>query len=129
MYPDFDTRSSSSTQPVTVGAEAKGVDCITATIKGVQVLALIEVPEHGLSVLSTGGTQGTIGRHGHRVEVTAVSMVVRLQLAVGQIPNLQVTRTTLLYFRQTGKKNILSGNRMEILSFWKQKELLWFVAD
>lgn len=58
-YPDFDGRSSSSTEPVAVGGEAERVDDVT-TIQSVQVLALIQVPQHGLAVLATRSTQGAI---------------------------------------------------------------------
>ena len=50
FYPDLDTGASGGTQPVTVGAEAEGVDGVSA-VQGVEVLALIQVPEHGLAVL------------------------------------------------------------------------------
>lgn len=49
-HPDFDTGAGGGTQPVTVGAEAKGVDDVAA-VQGVQVLALVQVPQHGLTVL------------------------------------------------------------------------------
>lgn len=49
-YPDLNAGSSGGTEPVTVGAEAKGVDHITA-VQGVEVLAFIQVPKHGLAIL------------------------------------------------------------------------------
>lgn len=49
-YPDLDAGASGSTQPVTVGAEAKGVNDITA-VQGVEVFSLIQVPQHGLAIL------------------------------------------------------------------------------
>lgn len=49
-YPDFDAGASGSTQPVAVRAEAEGIDDIT-TVQGVQVLALIQVPQHSLAIL------------------------------------------------------------------------------
>lgn len=49
-HPDLDARSSGGTQPVAVGAEAKGVDGVT-TVQGVKVLALVQVPQHGLPIL------------------------------------------------------------------------------
>ena len=52
------------------------------------MLAVIEVPEHGLGVLSAGGAQGTVRGHGHCVQVTVVTNVVGLKLAVGQVPDL-----------------------------------------
>lgn len=53
------------------------------------MLAIIQVPQHRLSVLATRGTQGTVRGHGDAVEVTAVAIVVRLEFAVGQVPHLQ----------------------------------------
>lgn len=50
-YPDLDTGAGGGTQPVAVGAEAEGVDGVT-TVQGVEVLALIQVPQHGLAVLN-----------------------------------------------------------------------------
>jgi len=57
-------------------------------LQGVQVLAVIEVPQQGLGVLATGGAQGTVGRDSHGVQVAVVAVVVVLQLAVGQVPDL-----------------------------------------
>lgn len=50
-YPDLDAGSSGGTQPVTVGAEAEGIDGVT-TVQGVEVLAFIQVPQHGLTILN-----------------------------------------------------------------------------
>lgn len=49
-YPDLDAGASGSTQPVAVGAEAEGIDGVTA-VQGVKVLAFVQVPQHGLTVL------------------------------------------------------------------------------
>ena len=54
------------------------------------MLAIVEVPEHGLAVLATAGTQGTVRGQSHGVQISSVTDVVGLQLAVGQIPNLDV---------------------------------------
>ena len=54
------------------------------------MLSVIEVPQHGLGVLPTAGTQGAVRRESHRVDVTGVTDVVGLQLAVGQVPHLDV---------------------------------------
>lgn len=50
IYPDLDAWAGGGTQPVTVGAEAQGIDGVS-TVQGVQVLALVQVPQHGLAVL------------------------------------------------------------------------------
>lgn len=49
-HPNLDGRPSGSTQPVAVGREAHGADVVTS-IQSVQVLALVQVPQHGLPVL------------------------------------------------------------------------------
>ncbi len=51
-YPDLDARSCGGTQPVSVGTEAERVDDMTA-VQRVQMLAFVQIPEHGLSVLNT----------------------------------------------------------------------------
>ena len=50
-YPDLDAGACSGTEPVTVGAEAQRVNGITATIKCVQVLAFVQIPQHSRTVL------------------------------------------------------------------------------
>jgi len=87
--PDLDGGSGSGAQPVPVGGEAEGIDGILV-LQGVQVLAVIEIPQHSLGVLATGGAEGTVGRHGDGVQVAGVTDVVGLQLAVGQVPDLDV---------------------------------------
>ena len=54
------------------------------------MFAIIKIPKHGLAVLAPAGTEGTIGAEGDGVEISGVTDVVRLQLAVGQVPNLDV---------------------------------------
>jgi len=78
---------SGGAKPVSVGAEAERVDDVAA-LQRVQMLALVQIPEHGAAVLATAGAQRTVGRHGHAVQVAAVAHVVSLQLAVSQIPDL-----------------------------------------
>lgn len=60
-YPDLDARSCGGTQPVSVGTEAERVDDMTA-VQRVQMLAFVQIPEHGLSVLNTD-TQRTSNHH------------------------------------------------------------------
>jgi hypothetical protein len=54
------------------------------------VLALVEIPEHGDAVASTGSAEGTIGGDGDSVDVTGVSDVVGAKLALGKLPDLYV---------------------------------------
>ena len=83
-----------------VGRESQSIDVIRV-VECVQVLAVIEVPEHGLGVLSTGGTQGTIRGHGYCVQVTVVTNVVGLKLAVGQVPDLKREIHILTFSKDT----------------------------
>ena len=52
------------------------------------MLALVEVPKHGLSVFSSGGTEGAVWRDGNGVDVSGVTDVVGLQAAVSEVPDL-----------------------------------------
>lgn len=52
------------------------------------MLALVEVPEHGDTITSTRGAEGTIGRDSDRVDVAGVSNMVGAQLALGELPDL-----------------------------------------
>ena len=47
-----------------------------------------DVPELGLAVSATGGAEGTVGGDVDGVEVAGVASVVSLQLAVGEVPDL-----------------------------------------
>ena len=53
---DFDAGGGGSAEPVAVGREDESVDDVTS-LEGVEVLALVEVPEHGDAVLATGGRE------------------------------------------------------------------------
>lgn len=58
------------------------------------------------SYLSSGGTERAVRRHGDGVQVARVADVVRLQLAVGEIPHLH-THTRLRI------RNVLQQNDKE----------------
>ena len=88
QVPDLDAGAGSGAQPVAVGREAQGVNCV-GMVQGVQVLAVVEVPKHGFGVLAAGGAEGAVGGHGDGVQVATVSDVVGLELAVGQVPYLE----------------------------------------
>lgn len=85
--PDLDRGTVGHAQPVAVGREAQGVDDVVV-LQGVQVLAVIQIPQQSLGVLATGGAQGAVRRDGHGVQVAIVAVMVVLQLAVGQVPDL-----------------------------------------
>ena len=74
---------------IPVGAEGEGIDGISM-VQGVEVLAIIEIPQHGLGILAAGSAEGTVRGHGDGVQVASVTNVVGLQLAVGQVPDLDV---------------------------------------
>lgn len=84
---DLDARGGGSAKPVTVGREDEGVDDVSG-LERVEVLAVVKVPKHGDAVLASGGGEGTVGRHGDGVDVTGVAVVVGLELALGELPNL-----------------------------------------
>lgn len=76
---DFNTAGGGSAQPVTVGGENEGIDDITC-LKGVEVLALIQVPKHGNTILATRCRQGTIGGDRNSINVAGMAVVICLQL-------------------------------------------------
>lgn len=84
---DDDAAGGGGAQPVSVWRENEGVDLIAGS-EGVEVLGLVQVPEHGGSVLSTGCAEGSIWGDGDGVDVTGVSDVVGLELAGGEFPDL-----------------------------------------
>ena len=84
---DLDRRGGGGAEPVAVRREDEGVDDVTG-LKGVEVLALVQVPKHGDAVLSTGSGERSVGGDGEGVDVAGVAVVVGLQLAVGELPNL-----------------------------------------
>ena len=63
------------------------MDLVTG-VEGVEVLGLVEIPEHGGAVLATGGAEGSIGGDGDGVDVAGVTDVVGLETAGSELPNL-----------------------------------------
>ena len=57
---DLDAAGSRCAKPVPVGREDEGVDNVTG-LERIEVLALVEVPKHGNTILATGRGQGTVG--------------------------------------------------------------------
>ena len=53
------------------------------------MLALVEVPEHGGTVLTTGGAEGSVRGDGDGVDVASVTDVVSLDAAGGEFPDLK----------------------------------------
>ena len=52
------------------------------------MLGLVQVPEHGGTVLATGGAEGSVGGNGDGVDVAGVTDVVGLETAGSELPNL-----------------------------------------
>ena len=87
--PDLDGGAGGGAQPVPVGGEGQAVDGVSA-VQGVQMLPVIEVPEHGPGVLAAASAERAVRRQGDGVKISSVTNVVGLQLAVGQVPDLDV---------------------------------------
>jgi hypothetical protein len=58
------------------------------SLQGVEVLGLVQVPEHDNTVLTGRGTEGTIGGDGNSVDITVVTNEVGTELHLGKIPDL-----------------------------------------
>jgi len=91
--PDHDSGGSSSAQPITDGRKAQSVDDITSFQRR-KVVAQVEVPEHGSTVLATRSTQRAIGRDGDGVNVTGVTHKIGAKFAVVEVPDLDDTVPT-----------------------------------
>ena len=89
QVPHLDGGAAGGAEPVPVGGEGEAVDGVAA-VQGVQVLPVIQIPEHGAGVLATAGAQGTVGGQSDGVQISGVADVVGLQLAVGQVPDLDI---------------------------------------
>jgi hypothetical protein len=86
---DGDAAGGGGAEPVAVGGEDESVDLV-AGVEGVEVLGLVEIPEHGDTVLATGGAEGSVGRDGDGVDVAGVTDVVGLETAGSELPNLDM---------------------------------------
>jgi hypothetical protein len=84
---DGDAGGGGSAEPVAVGGEDEGVDLI-ASVERVEVLGLVKIPEHGGTVLATGGAERAVGGDGDGVDVAGVTDVVGLETAGSELPNL-----------------------------------------
>lgn len=84
---DLDAGRGGGAEPVAVRGEDERVDRVSG-LERVEVLALVEVPEHGDAVLASGRAERAIGRDGDGRDVAGVAEVVRAQLALGELPNL-----------------------------------------
>jgi hypothetical protein len=85
--PDLDTVGSGSTEPVTVRRESESING-RVSFKRIEVLGFGKIPEHDNTVLTSRGTERTIGRDGNSVDITVVTNEVGTKLQFGKIPNL-----------------------------------------
>lgn len=115
---DDDGAGSSSAEPVAVGGEDEGVDLIVG-VKGVQVLGLVEVPEHGGAILATRSAEGAVRRNGDGVDVAGVTDVVSLKLAAGELPDL--TSQLALSVQQSYVVSLPCCDEMDSQSFAQGK--------
>lgn len=65
---------------------------LIASGERVEVLGLVKVPEHGGTVLATGGAEGSVGGDGDGVDVSGVTDVVGLETARSELPNLDANQ-------------------------------------
>lgn len=63
---------------------------LIAGVEGVKVLGLVQVPQHGGSVLAARGAQGSVWGDGDGVDVAGVADVVGLETAGRELPNLVI---------------------------------------
>lgn len=111
QIPNLDGWSSGNAKPVFVRREAESVDNVVV-IQSVQVFALGQIPQHCLVVFATRSAERPVGGDGNSVQVASVANVVGLQLAVGQVPNLEIKRKKELEICQTQKTKL-----------WKEESL------
>lgn len=84
---DDDAAGRRRAQPVPVRREHQRVDLV-ARRQAVQVLRLVQVPQHRRAVLAAGRAQRAVGRDGDGVDVAGVADVVGLDLAGRELPDL-----------------------------------------
>ena len=60
-----------------------------SSVKRAEVLALVQVPQHGDTVLATRGAEGTVRGNSDGVDVARVTRQVGDQLAVLEVPDLK----------------------------------------
>jgi len=92
---DDDAAGSGSAEPVAVGREDERVDFVTGAQR-VEMLGLVEIPEHRCTILTTGSAEGSVGGNGDGIDVAGVADVVGLEFAGGELPNLNQSLTRQL---------------------------------
>ena len=77
---DDDAARGCGTQPVSVGREHEGMDFVSC-LERVEMLRLVQVPEHGGAVLATGSAEGAVRGDSDSIDVASVANVVGLDAA------------------------------------------------
>ena len=90
QIPNLDLLIRSGAQPVAIGGEAEGMDDFSC-IEGVESLAFVQIPQHRRPILSSRGTEGSIGGDTDGVEVSGVTNEIVAELAIGQTPDFDET--------------------------------------
>lgn len=85
--PDLDAVLGGGAEPVAARGEDEAVDDVSS-VKGVEHAALVEVPEHGLTVLTARSAERSVGGDGDGVEVAGVLSKVADQEAGLEVPHL-----------------------------------------
>jgi hypothetical protein len=96
---------SGGAEPVVLGREGQGADG-RAGFERVEVLALVDIPEHSGAVLATGSAEGSVGGDGDVVDDTGVTREVSAELEVVKIPDLDEPVPT-----SRDDKRLLGGRR------------------
>lgn len=63
---------------------------LVASVERVEVLRLVQIPEHSSSVLPSGRAERAIGGDGDGVDIARVTNVVSLDAAGSEFPNLEI---------------------------------------
>ena len=71
---------------------------LIAGVQRVQVLGLVEVPQHGGTVLTAGGAERAVGGDGDGVDVAGVTDVVGLEAARREFPDLYCLLAMFVHF-------------------------------
>ena len=74
-------------EPISVGREDKSMDLITG-LEGIEVLRLVEIPQHSGTVLAAGSAERTIGGDCYGIDVARMADVIGLDSARGELPHL-----------------------------------------
>lgn len=75
------------------------------------MFAIVQIPKHGDSIFTTGSGQGTIGRDREGVDVAGVTVVVGLELAFGDFPDLNINRDEDEISSANARSNVIHNRR------------------